>query len=45
MSKSIKILKTLHLASFNGNIGDLANHKGAKRIFSNIWTLDLNIRT
>ena len=34
MSKSIKILKTLHLASFNGNIGDLANHKGAKRIFS-----------
>ena len=34
MSKTKNIIKTLHLASFNGNIGDLANHKGAKRLFS-----------
>ena len=29
----MKILKVLHLASFTGNIGDNANHCGAKKLF------------
>lgn len=29
-----KQLKVLHLASFNGNIGDIANHAGARSMFS-----------
>ena len=34
MTKSKKLLKTLHIASFNGNIGDLANHEGANNLFN-----------
>jgi polysaccharide pyruvyl transferase WcaK-like protein len=34
MSGSKRRLSVLHLASFAGNIGDLANHAGARRMFS-----------
>jgi polysaccharide pyruvyl transferase WcaK-like protein len=33
MSKVVKTLNVLHLASFAGNIGDLANHAGARSMF------------
>jgi len=31
----MKILKTLHLASFDGNIGDNANHNGFYKHINN----------
>jgi polysaccharide pyruvyl transferase WcaK-like protein len=34
MRGSKKTLRVLHLASFVGNIGDLANHAGARRMFN-----------
>lgn len=34
MSGGKKILRVLHLASFAGNIGDLANHAGARRMLA-----------
>jgi len=34
MSYSKRTLRVLHLASFAGNIGDLANHAGARRILA-----------
>lgn len=34
MSASKRVLRVLHLASFAGNIGDLANHAGSRRMFS-----------
>lgn len=34
MSRGKKILRVLHLASFAGNIGDLANHAGARRMLA-----------
>lgn len=34
MLVSKRILRVLHLASFAGNIGDIANHAGARRLFS-----------
>ena len=34
MSVEKKILRVLHLASFAGNIGDLANHAGTRRILA-----------
>lgn len=34
MSGSKRKLRVLHLASFAGNIGDLANHAGARRMFA-----------
>lgn len=33
MNGSKRTLRVLHLASFAGNIGDLANHAGARRMF------------
>lgn len=34
MSRSKRTLRILHLASFAGNIGDLANHAGARRMLA-----------
>ena len=34
MSGSKQTLRVLHLASFAGNIGDLANHAGARRMLA-----------
>ena len=34
MSRSKRTLRVLHLASFNGNIGDLANHAGARQMLA-----------
>jgi polysaccharide pyruvyl transferase WcaK-like protein len=34
MSGSKRVLRVLHLASFAGNIGDLANHAGARRMLA-----------
>jgi polysaccharide pyruvyl transferase WcaK-like protein len=34
MSSSKRKLRVLHLASFAGNIGDLANHAGARRVLA-----------
>lgn len=34
MSEGKKTLRVLHLASFAGNIGDLANHAGARRMLA-----------
>lgn len=36
MSGGKKILRVLHLASFAGNIGDLANHAGARRMLAEL---------
>ena len=33
----MKKLKVLHLASFIGNIGDNANHKGVRFVSSKSW--------
>lgn len=38
MSRAVTPLRVLHLASFAGNIGDLANHAGARGLFAR--TLD-----
>lgn len=41
MSESRKPLKVLHLASFAGNIGDLANHAGARRMLASQLDFEL----
>ena len=38
-----KSLQVLHLASFNGNIGDVANHAGARALFSQHLDFDLDV--
>lgn len=38
-----KNIRVLHLASFNGNIGDVANHAGARALFSQYLDFDLVI--
>jgi polysaccharide pyruvyl transferase WcaK-like protein len=41
MSGSKRVLRVLHLASFAGNIGDLANHAGARRMLAEHLTFSL----
>lgn len=42
MSKVVKPLNVLHLASFAGNIGDLANHAGARLMFAKHLDFELS---
>lgn len=41
MADAVKTVRVLHLASFAGNIGDLANHSGARRMFSKYLSFSL----
>lgn len=42
MSAAPRLLRVLHLASFAGNIGDLANHAGSRQMFARHLDFDLS---
>lgn len=43
MNNNVSSLKVLHLASFAGNIGDLANHTGARLMFAKHLDFGLSV--
>ena len=38
-----EVIRALHLASFNGNIGDIANHVGFWNLFKKYVTNDVEV--